>query len=80
MISSSEKDTSLKPEALWAWDQKSQVWNVMGQKTVGIFWRVIFELKSHCKEENKGNCIVLISTSHPASEHLCCCSCTADLY
>lgn len=32
MISSSEKDTSLKAEAPRAWDQKSEVWNVVGSK------------------------------------------------
>lgn len=53
MISSSEKDTSLKLEALRAWDQKSEVWNVVGQRTIWAFWRVVFELNSHCKKRGR---------------------------
>lgn len=53
MISSFEKDTSLKPEAVRTWEWKSQVWNVVDQRTV---WDIL-ELNAHCKKrgEDKGN-------------------------
>lgn len=49
MTSSSEKDTSLKPESL------SEVRNVAGLMTVYTFWRLVFELDSYCeKKEDAG--------------------------
>lgn len=59
MISSSEKDTSLKAEAPRAWDQKSELWNVVGQRTVwvGILESFVFQLNSQCEKrgKDKGN-------------------------
>lgn len=79
MISLFEKDTSLKPEALRAWDLKSQVWNVLDQRTAWIFLSWNLSVKQGERTKETLSCENVYFILHPALKHSCCWHCAAQL-
>lgn len=63
MISSSEKDTSLKLEVVRPSDAKCELWNVEGSEDSTRILKSCFELNSHCeKRRQRKSYGVLITT------------------